>query len=161
VVSLAEYLATSYDLDVEYVDGVLVERNMGPWLHSLVQANSVVALDKKYPDLYVLPAVRCQTSPSRFRLPDVCMLLTRPEGRFVAEAPFLVIEVLSEEDRMSSTLEKLEEYRQKGVLHIWVIDPRLQRMFVSEAKALREVDVFRTDNPLLELTREEVFRRIP
>ena len=29
LVPLAEYLATAYDPDVEYVDGVLVERNVG------------------------------------------------------------------------------------------------------------------------------------
>jgi hypothetical protein len=34
LVSLEEYLSTSYDPDVEFVDGVLVERNVGDWLHS-------------------------------------------------------------------------------------------------------------------------------
>jgi Uma2 family endonuclease len=160
VVSLAEYLATSYDPDVEYVDGVLVDRNVGSWLHSLVQANVAVALGNKYPSLYALPAVRCQTRPSRFRLPDVCIILKRPEGRFVLEAPFVAIEVLSEDDQMSRTLAKLEEYRQKGVPHIWVIDTRLKQMFVFEANALKEVDAFRTADPAIELTREEIFRRV-
>jgi hypothetical protein len=34
-----EYLSTSYDPDVEYVDGKLMERNLGDWLHSLIQSN--------------------------------------------------------------------------------------------------------------------------
>ena len=34
LVSLEEYLNTSYDPDVEYVDGELVERNVGDWLHA-------------------------------------------------------------------------------------------------------------------------------
>ena len=34
-VSLEEYLRTSYDPDVEFVDGLLVER-LGVWLHSLI-----------------------------------------------------------------------------------------------------------------------------
>ena len=38
LISVEEYLNTSYDPDMEYVDGVLVERNVGDWLHSLVQA---------------------------------------------------------------------------------------------------------------------------
>jgi hypothetical protein len=33
-VSVEEYLNTSYDPDVEFVDGVLVQRNVGDWLHS-------------------------------------------------------------------------------------------------------------------------------
>ena len=31
-----EYLKTSYGLDMENVDGVLVDRNAGEWLHSSV-----------------------------------------------------------------------------------------------------------------------------
>jgi hypothetical protein len=34
LVSLEEYLRTSYDPDMEFVDGVLVERNVGDWLHA-------------------------------------------------------------------------------------------------------------------------------
>jgi hypothetical protein len=44
VVSVEEYLTTSYDPDVEYVDGVLVERNVGDWLHALVQGNILAGL---------------------------------------------------------------------------------------------------------------------
>jgi hypothetical protein len=32
LISVAEYLNTSYDPDMEFVDGVLVERNVGDWL---------------------------------------------------------------------------------------------------------------------------------
>ena len=55
LVSLEEYLNTSYDPDVEYVDGVLVERNAGDWLHSLAQKNIIVALSRKYPRIYAMP----------------------------------------------------------------------------------------------------------
>ena len=44
LISVEEYLNTSYDPDVEYVDGVLVERNVGDWLRSLVQSNVIFAL---------------------------------------------------------------------------------------------------------------------
>jgi hypothetical protein len=47
-VSLEEYRLTSYDPDMEFVDGVLVERN-GDWLHSSIQSNILVALRRKYP----------------------------------------------------------------------------------------------------------------
>ena len=39
LISVEEYLATSYEPDMEYVDGVLEERNAGDWLHSAVQFN--------------------------------------------------------------------------------------------------------------------------
>ena len=34
---------TSYDPDVEYVDGLLVKRNAGDWLHSLILRNLLLA----------------------------------------------------------------------------------------------------------------------
>jgi hypothetical protein len=38
LVSLSEYLATIYRPDCEYVDGELLERNVGEWDHSRLQA---------------------------------------------------------------------------------------------------------------------------
>jgi hypothetical protein len=37
VVTLSEYLATSYRPDCEYLDGELLERNVGEWDHSRLQ----------------------------------------------------------------------------------------------------------------------------
>ena len=36
--SLLEYMKTSYQPDREYVDGELVERNVGKWEHARLQA---------------------------------------------------------------------------------------------------------------------------
>ena len=47
LVSLDEYVGTAYDPDVEYVDGGLVERNMGDWLQSLVQRNIILSFGRK------------------------------------------------------------------------------------------------------------------
>ena len=66
LISVEEYLSTSYDPDVEYVDGVLVERNAGDWLHTTVQFNSRFALGRKYPHVYVRP----NSGPRRGR-PDI------------------------------------------------------------------------------------------
>ena len=82
LVSLEEYLNTSYDPDVEYVDGVLEERNVGDSLHSLIQRNLIVALSRKYPHLYALPELRSRTRSTRYRIPDVCVLLAFPKTSF-------------------------------------------------------------------------------
>jgi Uma2 family endonuclease len=160
LVSLEEYLNTSYDPDVEYVDGVLEERNVGDWLHSLVQRNVMFALSRKYPRIYAVPELRSQTRATRYRLPDVCVLLAAPKTKFLLDAAFVAIEILSEDDRMTKMLEKLEEYEQKGVPNIWIIDPRLHKMFVYSHGELREIqgDVMATGDPRLELTREEIFQ---
>uniref|UniRef100_Q01QH3 Uncharacterized protein n=1 Tax=Solibacter usitatus (strain Ellin6076) TaxID=234267 RepID=Q01QH3_SOLUE len=76
MVSVEEYLNTAYDPDLEFVDGVLVERNVGGWLHSLVQSNVLFALRRKYPHLKVVAELRSSVTGTRFHLPDVCVLLT-------------------------------------------------------------------------------------
>src|SRR6266545_173025 len=101
LISVEEYLNTSYDPDVEYVDGVLEARHVGDWLHSLIQVNMASALKQKYRGkIKVLTELRSSTTPTRFRLPDVCVTLRSPGTKVLWEAAFLVIEILSEEDRM-------------------------------------------------------------
>lgn len=161
LISVEEYLSTSYDPDMEYVDGVLVERNVGDWLHSLVQRNLILAFSRKYPNIYAVPELRSQTRSTRYRLPDVCVLLAAPKTRYLLDAAFVAIEILSEDDRMSEMMEKLEEYDQKGVPNIWVIDPRLQKVSTYFDGNLQEVrgDVIATGDPRFELTRQEIFQQ--
>ena len=158
-VSVEEYLNTSYDPDVEYIDGVLVERNVGDWLHSWVQTNLLVALRNKYPFLKTVGELRSKVTDTRYRLPDVCSLLEAPHSRFLIDAAYLVIEVLSPDDRMSALIEKLQEYHRKGVKNIWVFDPRLHQMFDYDGSSLREVsgDSIRTADGQVELTAAEIF----
>jgi Uma2 family endonuclease len=161
LISVEEYLSTSYDPDVEYVDGVLVERNVGDWPHSLVQRNLIVSLSRKYPEIFAVPELRSQTRATRFRLPDVCVLLARPRTKYMVDAAFLAIEVLSEDDRMTKTMERLEEFDRKGVPNIWVIDPRLLTVSIYSNGVLNEVRDARiatAGDPCLELTRDEIFR---
>ena len=162
LISIDQYLGTSYDPDVEYVDGVLVERNVGDIFHSLVQRNIILALSIKYPQVFALPGLRSKTRETRYRLPDVCVLLALPMTKYLLDAAFLVVEILSEDDRMSVTLEKLDEYERKGVPNIWLIDPRLQKISVYSNGSLREIrdDIVSTSDGQIELTRQEIFQRL-
>jgi Uma2 family endonuclease len=161
LIPVEEYLRTSYEPDVEYVDGVLVERHVGDWLHSLIQSNLIFAIRSRYPHIYVLPELRSKTTETRYRLADVCVLLAPPKTRYLLDAAYLAIEILSEDDSMSKMMEKLAEYERKGVPNIWVIDPRLSTMSVYAAGTLQEVkDIITTiGEPRLELTREEIFQQ--
>jgi Uma2 family endonuclease len=158
-VSVEEYLNASYDPDMEYVDGVLVERNVGDWLHSLVQSNILFALRQKFSHLKVVAELRSSVTETRFRLPDVCALLSAPKTRYLADAAYLVVEVLSQGDEMSAVMEKLREYDRKGVSNIWLIDPRLQLMSFYRHPTLHEVDGDRivTEDQLVWLSRSEIF----
>ena len=161
LIPVEEYLNTSYDPDMEYVDGVLAERNVGDLLHSLVQRNLIVVLSRKYPSVYALPELRSRTRATRYRLPDVCVMLQLPKTKYLVDAAYIAIEILSEDDSMSKLMEKLDEYDRKGVTNIWVIDPRLRTMSVYSNGSLTEIrgDIIATrGDPRLELTRDEIFR---
>ena len=159
MVSVEEYLNTPYEPDVEYVDGVLVERNAGDWLHALIQSNVLFALRRKYPYLKVVAELRSSVTGTRYRLPDVCALLAAPKTRYLLDAAYLVVEVLSESDAMSAAIEKLREYANKGVPNIWLIDPRLRLLCVYSGAALVEIEgeVIATADGAVELSRSEIF----
>jgi Uma2 family endonuclease len=159
LISVEEYLNTQYDPDVEFVDGVLVERNLGDWLHSLVQSNILFAIRLKYPHLKVVPELRSSVTSTRFRLPDVCVLETAPKTRYLLESPLLVVEVLSEGDAVSAVLEKLKEYSAKGVKNIWLIDPRLRLLFRYCDSRLEEIqrDEISTLDGAISISRSDIF----
>lgn len=159
LISVEEYLNTRYDPDLEFVDGVLVERQMGDWLHSLIQSNVLFALRRKYLTLKVVAELRSSVTSTRYRLPDVCVLLAAPTTKYLLESAFLVVEVLSEGDVMSTVIEKLKEYANKGVENIWLVDPRLQLLYVYRRPNLLEVEgeVISTVDSAVSITRSEIF----
>jgi hypothetical protein len=76
LVSVNEYLGTSYRPDREYIDGELVERNVGEWSHSCLQALLLKQL-LNYEDqlgLLAVPGQRVQVKAARFRVPDLCVV---------------------------------------------------------------------------------------
>ena len=69
----------------------------------------------------------------------MCILLARPKTKYLTDAAYLAVEILSEEDRMTRTMERLDEFYRKGVPNIWVIDPRLQTMAAYSNGTLNEI----------------------
>jgi len=125
----------------------------------LIQSNVLFALRKKYPHLKVVAELRSSVTATRYRLPDVCVLLSAPTTRYLLDAAFIVVEILSEGDVMSVVVEKLREYAAKGVANVWVIDPRLRLMWSYRGHTLVEVeaDMISTTDGSVELSRSEIF----
>jgi Uma2 family endonuclease len=107
-ISVAECLATSFpDGDREYVDGEVLERNMGEIEHGNLQGRLYLYLMTHYTGIWAAPETRVQVRPSRFRVPDVVVVAGRmPSGRVITEPPLLAIEVLSRDDRADEVQEK-------------------------------------------------------
>ncbi len=76
LVSVQEYVATSYRPDRDYVDGELQERNLGELEHSLLQGTIFAWFWTRQKEWNVLPLVeqRVQVAATRFRVPDVTVL---------------------------------------------------------------------------------------
>jgi Uma2 family endonuclease len=129
-ISVEEYLNSSYEPDMEYIDGRLEERNVGEIEHSAVIAAILgwfIQHAREW-NIRVLPDVRTQVSPTRFRVPDIVLAArSSQDKRIVCEAPVVVIEVLSPEDRISRYHQRIADYRAMGVKGIWVIDPENRR----------------------------------
>ena len=87
---------------------------------------------------------------------DVCVLRSAPASRYLLEAAYIAIEVLSEDDSMTKTMEKLADYEAAGVAHIWLVDPRLEQMSVYSTGNLTRVEVLSTPDGV-EITRNDVF----
>lgn len=160
LVSLEEYLNTSYSPDREYVDGVIVERHVGERPHSFVQGNVVAYLKARYPHLFVWPEQRVRTIPARrSRVPDICVTLEDPGIDVFETPPLIAIEILSRRDEMTDILEKLEEYAAFQVPNIWVLDPRRKKAFAYQKGRLQQMEQALVSVPReIHLPLEEAFR---
>lgn len=87
VISVEEYLNTSYDPDVEFADAVLVARHVGDWLHSLILSNVLFALRQKYPRLKAVSELRSSVTGTLYRLSDVRVLLAAPKTKYCLTPP--------------------------------------------------------------------------
>ena len=57
-----------------------------------------------------------RVSPTRFRIPDLCVMLkSQPIEPVLTRPPFLCMEVVSPEDWMSRIIERVKEYLAFGV----------------------------------------------
>jgi Uma2 family endonuclease len=163
LVSVEEYLNTSFDDgDREYVDGAIVERNLGEKTHSKLQRKLVGFFITQESTLqtYCFPEQRVQVKATRFRVPDVCVYIgAEPEEEVFRAPPFLVVEILSKDDRASDLQERIDDYLVFGVDFVWVIDPRRRTGTVHTAGGSWEArdGVLRTRGPNIELPLGELF----
>ncbi|HTU44540.1 MAG TPA: Uma2 family endonuclease [Bryobacteraceae bacterium] len=163
-ISVEEYLHTSYEPDCDYVDGELVERNVGEYKHSLLQLTLCVYLYRVARPLgaRVVTELRMRISPTRFRIPDLTVMLTsQPLESVPTHPPFLCVEIVSPDDRMSHIIERVKEYLAFGVNHVWVVDPASRTAYSYTSEEGREVrDRLTTQNPEISISLAELFAEL-
>ncbi len=163
IIPVEEYLATSYpDGDREYLDGQVVERNVGVHLHARLQLAIGAYLMSHYSRYWAGVEGRVRISAERFRIPDVCVIAGPWPGSErgpLAEAPFLAVEILSPDDRAGEMQERIEDYLAAGTRFVWVVNPDTKRGYVHTSDGSREAKdgVLRTDDPRIELPLVAIF----
>jgi Uma2 family endonuclease len=153
-VPLSEYLNTSYRPDCDYLEGELLERNVGEWDHSRLQMLLSRYLSNRERELgiIVVPEQRVQVKANRFRVPDITVVVgPLPAGRIIKEPPFLCIEILSPGDRVAEMQDRIDDYLSFGVQYVWLINPRNTHTFVYTASGIEEVK-----NGVLTTTKPEI-----
>ena len=125
-ISVEQYLRTVYRPDCDYVDGEVLERNMGEKPHARLQGFFIQFLQTRQDQWQIeaLAEQRVQVSTTRFRIPDVLVAaIPNTDDRIVRTPPILCVEILSSEDRMRKVQERIDDYARMGVLATWVVDP--------------------------------------
>jgi Uma2 family endonuclease len=88
--------------------------------------------------------MRIRVGSERVRVPDLCLVLReQPVERVLSRPPLAVVEILSPEDRVLRYNERLADYRQMGIPHVWVIDPANRTAYDCSTTAWLPVEEFR------------------
>ena len=148
--SLAQLSAEDYfrihfqEREAELVHGVLMERPMPDFFHSVIQGRLVhmlIAALAGWRQYSVCPELRMRLGPDLVRIPDVCVIDYHPDPDTApTRAPLLAVEIVSKDDGYTGLLTRLGEYRAWDVPHIWLIDPRLRQLAVFGDSGLVQVE---------------------
>ena len=111
-------------------------------------------------NITVITELRIRVKPTRFRIPDVCVILGDTDEQILTRPPFICIEILSPKDRMKRVQERNDEYLEMGVPYVWVLNPETEQAYTATAaEGLHELKtgVLKTENPTLEVPLSEIF----
>lgn len=159
-ISPEEYLSTSYEWEPEYVRGELQERPMPNFVHAWIVRMLMRLLDGIRPDqLHPVPEVRCKMPNGNYRLPDVALFEgVQPD---VPTAPAVVtIEVLSKDEKYAE-FDKLQDFEQWGVPHIWVVNPQFHRLEEFRSGSLHAVQALTLPEYGFEVRYEQLVEGLP
>jgi Uma2 family endonuclease len=126
LVSLEEYLRTSYHPDRDFVDGQVEERNLGEFEHARLQSLLIGWFLSHEKDWNIVTVVeqRIRVAAKRVRIADICLLhRSAPREQVTQTPPLLCIEMLSPEDRLPRAAKVMDDYARMGVANLWLLDP--------------------------------------
>lgn len=125
-----EYLRTGFESpEPEYVNGELVERSITNFDHAETQVLLTDAFrpwsDRK--ELFCASEIRFPIGAGKFRVADFALFLSRQKA-IPEDTPYLIVEIVSTDDRHEDLMAKLADYEQMGVEFIFVAGPPLRKL---------------------------------
>ena len=149
--ALEQYRHVIFRPDAHYVDGKILPRTLGDWIHGKIVGAITGALHTTCTEnrFSACISLRLQTSPTRIRVCDFVVLdRNSPYEAVPTVPPLLCIEVLSQEQESpEEELETLADYLAMGVQNIWLIDPLRRAAFTFDASGLHEADPIQLTAP--------------
>ncbi len=143
LLSIDEYLHTSYKPDVDFVDGEIEERNLGEFEHARIQTALASFFFTREKDWQIKAVVeqRIRVSPTRVRICDLAILsATAPREAVTETPPLICIEILSPENRLSRAQRVRADYLAMGVQNLWLIDPLRRSAHTFDGNGLHHAD---------------------
>jgi Uma2 family endonuclease len=163
--SVEEYLDLVFDdrPEPDYVHGEVVERALPTPVHSHIQTlltQFFLPLLTRA-RLILLSELRVMIEDRLFRVVDYAVYLdSRPEGRYATSPAYIVIEIVSPDDRYGRLTHRLEDYRRWGVSHVWLVDPQLKRLYEYTDAGLLQHPSLRLPEFDFEIPAQELFKDI-
>jgi len=157
-----DYLRMTFEHEAEFVHGEIVERSMPDEIHSAIQFLILLRFGRLIGSyaIYPRPEIRMRLAEAVYRIADIAVFVGAHPAPVPETPPLVVVEILSKDDRYVDLMEKLEEYRNWGVEHIWVIDPLAKRFSVYSEFGLQNVSSLVLPDYSFQLTPAELFAEV-
>ena len=161
--TVEEYLGSSFQPDIDFVDGMVENRNVGEFAHSSVlgEAMFLLGTHEREWGVQVLPTCRLRVSEQRIRVPDVMAISAdHDDEQVVTKAPVVCIEVISPDDTWRRLRMLFEDFWSMGVRNIWVFEPEARLAYRFDADGffrVREAEL-RVPGTEIRLNVADVFR---
>src|ERR1700733_1442952 len=162
-IPLETYLHTSYEPDMEYVDGELEERNVGEFDHNMIQRAILFwfYLHEKEWGIRAIQKQRTRVDVTKVRLPDVSVFSREiPIEQVFTRPQLIAIEILSPEDRHYRIAEKIKDYMKFGVQNIWIVDSKTREGWDCSKGDWVRTERFRAANTPIYMSLTELFATI-
>jgi Uma2 family endonuclease len=141
-IPVEEYLAKTWRPDREYIDGEVLERNLGEYDHANLQSalDTWLRYRRHQWKVRVVVEQRVQVSTTRYRIPDVSVFSAeRPIEKIITHPPLICIEILSKDDTHRSMQARISDYEAMGVPNIWLFEPERREVWVCTASSMTRV----------------------